>query len=451
MAGIRKRWIIYGWIAVFLFTIGFSQKESSAFSTYSEAEKAGKENSFRYEEGERKKVSSTKKAVTSENVTIIDVSHHQGKIDWLQVKDAGIEAVIIHCGYGQDTDENGDYTQDDAYFKYNVSECERLGISYGIYLYSYAKDTTAAQREADHVVRLIKEVRQQEGVLSFFTYPIFYDMEDYSLESLKASTFSANATAFINRMKESGYDNIGFYSNKDWFEKRLTGTIFSLYPKWVAQYNSQCTYEGKYRLWQYTDQALVNGIDGTVDANQKHGSWEANLQVSQVTLNKKSAVITVGSSITVKATISPSGVINPYVAWKSSSTAVASVNSTGKITGKKPGTAAITAVSHNGKKASISITVKPKSNRITSLKKSGSNSIKISWSKVSGVTGYQIYMSTKKDSGYKRIRTTSSSVSSYTKSGLKKGRRYYFKVRSYKKAGSKYIYSNYSAVKYLTR
>lgn len=110
MAGIRKRWIIYGWIAVFLFTIGFSQKESSAFSTYSEAEKAGKENSFRYEEGERKKVSSTKKAVTSENVTIIDVSHHQGKIDWLQVKDAGIEAVIIHCGYGQDTDENGDYT-----------------------------------------------------------------------------------------------------------------------------------------------------------------------------------------------------------------------------------------------------------------------------------------------------------------------------------------------------
>ena len=85
------------------------------------------------------------------------------------------------------------------------------------------------------------------------------------------------------------------------------------------------------------------------------------------------------------------------------------------------------------------------------MKKSGSNSIKISWSKVSGVTGYQIYMSTKKDSGYKRIRTTSSSVSSYTKSGLKKGRRYYFKVRSYKKAGSKYIYSNYSAVKYLTR
>ena len=57
----------------------------------------------------------------------IDVSHHQGEIDWEKVKDSDIDFVIIRCGYG-----GNDSSQDDKYWERNVSECERLGIPYGV-------------------------------------------------------------------------------------------------------------------------------------------------------------------------------------------------------------------------------------------------------------------------------------------------------------------------------
>ena len=59
----------------------------------------------------------------------IDVSKHQGYIDWQQVKNAGIDFAIIRCGYGRNT-----ASQDDVRWEYNVSSCESLGIPYGVYL-----------------------------------------------------------------------------------------------------------------------------------------------------------------------------------------------------------------------------------------------------------------------------------------------------------------------------
>ena len=77
----------------------------------------------------------------------IDVSVHNGKIDWQKVKNDGIDFAIIRCGYGQNMT-----SQDDAYWEYNVSECERLGIPYGVYLYSYANTLAKAKSEAQHVL-----------------------------------------------------------------------------------------------------------------------------------------------------------------------------------------------------------------------------------------------------------------------------------------------------------
>ena len=75
----------------------------------------------------------------------IDVSVHNGKIDWQKVKNDGIDFAIIRCGYGQNMT-----SQDDVYWEYNVSECERLGIPYGVYLYSYANTLAKAKSEAQH-------------------------------------------------------------------------------------------------------------------------------------------------------------------------------------------------------------------------------------------------------------------------------------------------------------
>ena len=85
--------------------------------------------------------------------------------------------------------------------------------------------------------------------------------------------------------------------------------------------------------------------------------------------------------------------------------------------------------------------------KIKSVKKSGKNGIKITWNKVSGISNYQIYMSTKSKSGFKKIATVSASKTSYTKTKLKKGKRYYFKIRTAKKVSGAYYYSSYTAVK----
>lgn len=67
-------------------------------------------------------------------VKMIDVSVHNGVIDWDKVKASGIGGVLMRCGYGSDIE-----SQDDKMFKRNADECSRLGIPFGVYLYSYAK------------------------------------------------------------------------------------------------------------------------------------------------------------------------------------------------------------------------------------------------------------------------------------------------------------------------
>lgn len=76
----------------------------------------------------------------------IDVSKHQGYIDWQQVKNAGIDFAIIRCGYGANT-----ASQDDVRWEYNTSSCESLGIPYGVYLYSHADNTSEIDGEVQHV------------------------------------------------------------------------------------------------------------------------------------------------------------------------------------------------------------------------------------------------------------------------------------------------------------
>ena len=129
----------------------------------------------------------------------IDVSEHQGRIDWAKVKASGCSFAIIRCGFGQD--QAG---QDDDYWEYNSSECERLGIPYGTYIYSYAKSVSAAQGEANHVLRLIKGKN--------LSYPVYYDLEESSQASLGATALGNIATAFCNKIEAAGY-SVGVYAN----------------------------------------------------------------------------------------------------------------------------------------------------------------------------------------------------------------------------------------------
>ena len=185
----------------------------------------------------------------------IDVSYAQGRIDWEKVKADGIDFAIIQCGYG-----NNYASQDDKYWAYNVSECERLGIPYGVYIYSYATSVKMAKSEAEHVLRLIKG--------RSFSYPVYLDMEDEKTVNLSSKLKGEIAQVFCDTITASGY-KVGIYANLDWWNIHLTSSVFKnpKWSKWVAQHNSTCDYVGKYDIWQCTSTGKVNGIEGYVDIN----------------------------------------------------------------------------------------------------------------------------------------------------------------------------------------
>ena len=182
----------------------------------------------------------------------IDVSEWQGDIDWDKVKKTDVEFAILRCGFA------GDYAKyDDKKFVRNVNECIRVGMPYGIYLYSYAQTVEDAKEEAAHTLRLLKGLNP--------SYPVFYDLEDYSvMSSVSKSTIAEIAKTYVTTIQNAGY-NCGVYANLNWFTNYLTDPYFDSVMKWVAQYNVECSYMKPYSMWQGTSSGYVDGIAGRVD------------------------------------------------------------------------------------------------------------------------------------------------------------------------------------------
>lgn len=184
----------------------------------------------------------------------IDVSHHQGAIDWGKVK---ADFAIIRAGYGK-------YAyQEDPEFADNVKGAYDAGIPVGVYWYSYAGDVESAKQEAEVCLQVIEPYRDK------ITLPVFFDQE-YE-PAIKAASFSTRTrccTAFIAAVEAAGY-RAGLYASKDWLDNRIDAkAIPESAVIWVAQYASRCTYTGRHTIWQYTSDGSVDGIKGRVDLNQ---------------------------------------------------------------------------------------------------------------------------------------------------------------------------------------
>lgn len=200
-------------------------------------------------------------------IKAIDVSKHQGQIDWDKVKSDGVEVAIIRCGFGDDIK-----SQDDSQWFRNIQEAKRVGVKVGAYLYSYATNVTHAQSEANHAIRLLKDIQ--------LDYPVYYDLEDNNtVGKCSKSSIGDMAEVFCNALSQAGY-KVGIYANKYWFTSILTDPRFEKWDKWVAQYNSECTYSGEYQAWQYSSEGKVNGIAGNVDMNWFYKDYAGDAYVS---------------------------------------------------------------------------------------------------------------------------------------------------------------------------
>ena len=181
----------------------------------------------------------------------IDTSY-ANVVDWDKVADQ-IDFAILQCGYGQDRT-----SQDDKRFKQSAEACERLGIPYGIYLYSYAKNTAMAEGEAKHALRLAKG-RQ-------LSLPIYYDLEESSLGGVATSCMRV----FGRAVESAGYW-CGVYSGEYYYSKNLS--LVTAYTRWIARYNSnngRATTKpstSNVAIWQYSSRGKVSGVNGNVDVN----------------------------------------------------------------------------------------------------------------------------------------------------------------------------------------
>ncbi|WP_186297405.1 GH25 family lysozyme [Enorma shizhengliae] len=205
----------------------------------------------------------------------VDVSTWNGTIDWAKVKAAGIDFAVLRVGYGD--------SALDKQFVNNVRGCKANGVPFGVYVYSYAWDAASSKLEGQGTVTRL----QQAGVSpSDLSLPVYYDLENENPSTHRpagvddnnnyreiqggAQTFADMASSFASVLESNGY-TVGVYANLNWWRNYLTSSTFNKWDRWVAQYNSTCTYTGSYSMWQYTSTGSVSGISGNVDLNWWYG------------------------------------------------------------------------------------------------------------------------------------------------------------------------------------
>ena len=192
---------------------------------------------------------------------VIDVSHHQAEIDWDQVKNSDVDAVILRVGYG--------VGNEDRYIARNIAEVRRLNIPYGVYLYSYAYDTDYAAQEAAWTATLLDKYGTEGMVL-----PIYYDLEEFSTwdghrPPTDPNTYEAMVNTYCDVMASRGYSNVHVYSYRAYLQSALNKPSIWAKTSWIAAYTSTIGIDNPYYVgqkgWQYTASGSVPGINGNAD------------------------------------------------------------------------------------------------------------------------------------------------------------------------------------------
>lgn len=195
--------------------------------------------------------------------TGIDVSYHQGDIDWERVAADGIDFAMIRIGYRGY--EKGIMHRDELSESY-ISGAQAAGIDVGVYFYSQAVSEAEAREEAVYVCELIKD--------SEIKYPVVFDWElpdDSEARTLGTTTETLNkcAAAFCQEITDRGYTAM-LYSNLKMALTKYDMQTLSAYDFWYVEYkdgHNPPSYPYELQMWQYASDGSVDGIDGYVDMN----------------------------------------------------------------------------------------------------------------------------------------------------------------------------------------
>lgn len=185
-----------------------------------------------------------------EDMKGIDVSVHNGDIDWGKVKTDGIDFAILRAGYGKLA------SQKDQKFEKNYKNAKAVNLPVGAYWYSYAMNENEARQEADVFLSVIKGKQ--------FEMPVYFDLEEKKQFDLGKEKVSAIMRAFLEKVESAGYFT-GLYGSASSLTTHTADDIKSRYTIWLAHWVDETNYSGAYGVWQHSEKGKVAGINGNVD------------------------------------------------------------------------------------------------------------------------------------------------------------------------------------------
>lgn len=193
---------------------------------------------------------------------VIDVSEWQGTIDWNKVKNSGVDAVILRFAHST--------SHFDKQFERNLSEVRRLGIPFGLYIFSTARNSNDATSEAYFTQQIVNKYGLYDLSLPiFYDLEAFYDSNGNPLSPNSASAYEGIVNAYFNTLSGFGINNVSIYSGRWFTDTYLKAASVRPRVSWIAEYGPKLktsfSCAGQYG-WQYTSSERLDGITAnTVD------------------------------------------------------------------------------------------------------------------------------------------------------------------------------------------
>lgn len=357
----------------------------------------------------------------------VDVSYHNGDIDWEKAKETKkVDFAIIRVGYRGY--QNGKLAMDVKAAE-NMREPNAAGIPIGVYIFSQAISAKEAVEEADYIVSQIKGYKIDLPVVLDFEYVATGVGRLYKAKLSKAAA-TAVCTSFCNRVKALGYTPM-VYANKTMLSDKTYAADFSQeFPIWMANYTSSTSYAGEYEYWQYSDGEKIDGIKGNkvVDGNWRYLN---TLRITGRTTSSVSMKWDTWSGAT-SYDIYRKNASGNYVLLKSGVTGTSYTDRSLSAGAAYSYKIYPNAVGQERKCIGFNTGITQLGISTLKGKASAFDKIKLTWSKVAGASSYYIerYNSSKK--AYSNIKTASSKTSSYTDGSKNAGTKYKYRVRPYK-------------------
>lgn len=313
----------------------------------------------------------------------IDVSYHNGTLDWSTIKAAGVDFAILRAAYrGYGTE--GTLVRDAKFAEYMQGAMSQ-GIPVGAYIYSQAITTAEAVQEANYILNIVRGYS--------LDLPIVFDYEfagvktgrldsAWSSGKLNKSKMTDIALAFCDTIKNAGYDAM-VYANKTFLSKNLDHEVIENagYDVWLAHYTTNTNYTGDYKIWQYTSSGRIPGIANKVfDCNFMYsGTISMSLKISNIPNQ-----IYRGYDVSPSVTVTNGGT----VLTEGTDYTVSYQNNSGI------GTATVNVFGAGIYDGYINLTktfnIVPDTVQNMQISKAGTNTVDLSWSPVLGADGYTV-------------------------------------------------------------